>query len=87
LGAQSGEVRRLVLVQGMKPALAGILAGLLGAAYGTQLLRSLLFGVSPGDPLTFVAVPLILLAVAAIACLIPALRATRIDPTMALRQE
>ncbi len=87
LGAQSSEVRRLILMQGMKPALAGILAGLVGAAFGTQLLRSLLFGVSPGDPLTFVAVPLVLLTVAAIACLIPALRATRIDPTMALRQE
>jgi len=87
LGAQSSEVRRLVLVQGMKPALAGILAGLVGAGFGTQLLRSLLFGVSPGDPLTFVAVPLVLLTVAAIACLIPATRATRIDPTMALRRE
>src|ERR1700722_16656459 len=87
LGAQSSEVRRLVLVQGMKPALAGIIVGLVGAVFGTQLLRSLLFGVSPGDPLTFVAVPLVLLTVAVIACLIPALRATRIDPTMALRQE
>jgi predicted permease len=87
LGAQTSEVRRLVLVQGMKPALAGILVGLVGAAFGTQLLRSLLFDVSPGDPLTFVAVPLVLLAVAVIACLIPATRATRIDPTMALRRE
>jgi len=87
LGAQSGEVRRLVLAQGMKPALAGIVVGLLGAVFGTQLLRSLLFGVSAGDPLTFASVPLVLLAVAAIACLIPAMRATHIDPTMALRRE
>jgi putative ABC transport system permease protein len=87
LGAQSSEVRRLVLVQGMKPALAGIGVGLVGAAFGTQLLRSLLFDVSPGDPLTFVTVPLVLLAVAVMACLIPATRATRIDPTMALRRE
>ena len=87
LGAQSREVRRLVLIQGMKPALAGIVAGLIGAAFGTQLLRSLLFGIGPGDPLTFVSVPLLLLAVAVAACLIPAMRATRIDPTMALRRE
>jgi putative ABC transport system permease protein len=87
LGAQSGEVRRLVLVQGMKPALAGIVVGLVGAAFGMQLMRSLLFGISAGDPLTFVSVPLVLLVVATIACLIPAMRATRVDPTMALRQE
>jgi len=87
LGAPSTEVRRLVLVQGMKPALAGIGAGLIGAAFGTKLLSGLLFGIGAGDPLTFVSVPLVLLTVAAIACLIPAMRATRIDPTLALRRE
>jgi len=87
LGAPSSEVRRLILVQGMKPALAGIGAGLMGAAFGTRLLGGLLFGVGAGDPLTFVSAPLVLLAVAAIACLIPAMRATRIDPTLALRRE
>src|ERR1017187_104227 len=87
LGAQSREVRRLILVQGMKPALAGIAAGLIGAAFSTKLLRGMLFGVGAGDPLTFVTVPLVLLSVAAIACLIPAMRATRIDPTLALRRE
>ena len=87
LGAPSSEVRRLVLVQGMKPALAGIVAGLIGAAFSTKLLGGLLFGVGAGDPLTFVSVPLVLLSVAVIACLIPAVRATRIDPTRALRQE
>ncbi|MFN7997073.1 MAG: ABC transporter permease [Bryobacteraceae bacterium] len=87
LGAQSSEVRRMVVRQGMKPALAGIAVGLAGAAFGTQLLRSLLFGVSPGDPVTFVSVPLILLAVAGAACLLPASRAVKIDPTAALRSE
>jgi predicted permease len=87
LGAQSSEVRRLILFQGMKPALAGIVAGMIGAAFGAKLLRGLLFGIGAGDPLTFVSVPLVLLAVAATACLIPALRATRIDPTLALRRE
>jgi len=87
LGAPAAEVRRLILLQGMKPALAGIAVGLVGAAFGTKLLRDLLFGVGAGDPVTFAAVPLVLLAVAMIACLIPALRATRIDPTLALRRE
>jgi predicted permease len=86
LGAPSSEVRRLIMVQGMKPALAGIAAGLIGAAFGTKLLSGLLFGIEAGDPLTFVSVPLVLLAVAVIACLIPAMRATRIDPTFALRE-
>jgi len=80
-------VRRLILMQGMKPALAGIGAGLIGAAFYTKMLSSLLFGIGADDPLTFVSVPLVLLTVAAIACLIPAMRATRIDPTLALRRE
>ena len=64
-----------------------MLPGLIGAAFGTRLLGGLLFDVGAGDPATFVSVPLFLLAVAALACLIPALRATRIDPTLALRRE
>jgi predicted permease len=87
LGAPSSEVRRLILVQGMKPAVAGIAAGLIGAAFSTRLLGGLLFGVGPGDAATFVSVPLVLLGVSTIACLIPAMRATRIDPTLALRRE
>jgi len=87
LGAPASEVRRLILMQGMKPALAGIGAGLIGAAFYTKMLSSLLFGIGADDPLTFVSVPLVLLTVAAIACLIPAMRATRIDPTLALRRE
>ncbi|MGO4886000.1 MAG: ABC transporter permease [Bryobacteraceae bacterium] len=87
LGAPASEVRGMVLWQGMKPALVGIAAGLIGAAVGAKLLSDLLFGIGAGDMATFVSVPLLLLAVATVACLIPAMRATRIDPTMALRRE
>ena len=87
LGAQPNELWRLILAQGMKPALAGMALGMVVAAFGAKLLRGLLFGVGAGDPLTFVTVPLVLLAVATIACLVPAQRATRIDPTVALRRE
>ncbi len=87
LGAPSRTVRWLILVQGMKPAVAGIGAGLIAAAFGTRLLRALLFDIGAGDPLTFVVVPLVLVAVASTACWIPAMRATRIDPTIALRRE
>jgi ABC-type antimicrobial peptide transport system permease subunit len=87
LGAARTEVSRMVLVQGMKPALVGIALGLAGAALASGALKSLLFGVGAADPITFMAVPVLLLLVVAVACLLPALRATRIDPTIALRAE
>ena len=87
LGASSADVRRLILIQGMKPALAGVAGGIAGALIATRLLSSMLFHVSPMDPSTFVAVIIGLVGVAALACLIPAMRATRIDPTVALRRE
>jgi ABC-type antimicrobial peptide transport system permease subunit len=71
----------------MKPAIAGIILGVIGAAFACQILRSLLFGIAPIDPLTFTLVPPVLLAIAALACYLPALRAARIDPTVALRAE
>lgn len=87
LGAQRRDVFRLVLGEGMALALAGVGIGL-GAAFGlTRFLESLLFGVKPADPLTFTAVALLLAAVAGIACYIPARRATRVDPMVALRYE
>ncbi|HLH05040.1 MAG TPA: ABC transporter permease [Bryobacteraceae bacterium] len=87
LGADAGNVRMLVLKQGMLPALIGVGVGLLVAASVTRVLSSLLFHLDPGDPLTFAVVTLLLLAVSALACYLPALRATRIDPTVALRTE
>ncbi len=87
LGARYGNVLALVLRQGLSLAGCGVIAGILCALGLTRLLSSLLYGVTPTDPLTFAAAPLILLAVAALACWIPARRAARIDPMAALRQE
>jgi len=87
LGAQRRDVQRLVLRQGMKLAVVGVGVGLLGALAATQLLRSLLFGISPTDPVTFLVIPLLLLGVAWFACWLPARRASRVDPMVALRSE
>ena len=87
LGAGRGSILGLVARQGMALALAGIAAGLTGAFLLTRLMSSLLFGVSATDGLTFSVVPLALAAVAGLACYVPALRATRVDPMTALREE
>jgi putative ABC transport system permease protein len=87
LGAARGSVLRLVLGQGMRLALLGIGLGLLGALALTRLIASQLYAVRATDPLTFAAVALMLTAVAVLANLLPALRATRVDPVVALRQE
>jgi predicted permease len=87
LGARYGNVLALVLRQGMLLAGVGIVAGILGAFALTRLLSSLLFGVTPTDPVTFATAPAILLGVAVLACWIPARRAAGIDPVRALRQE
>jgi ABC-type antimicrobial peptide transport system permease subunit len=71
----------------MRPTVAGLIVGIVGAAWATQFLRTLLFGVSTNDPATFIAVPVLLLSVALAACAIPTWRATRVDPATALRSE
>jgi ABC-type antimicrobial peptide transport system permease subunit len=87
LGAQRSAVLGLVLRRGLKLAGAGIVLGLTGAIGLTQLLRGLLFGVGPADPLTFIAVPFLLVAAALLACWLPARRAAKVDPMEALRSE
>ena len=87
LGAQTRDVLKLVVVQGMKLALIGVALGLLGSFALTRLMKSLLFGVGPTDPVTFALVPLLLGVVGFVACYIPARRATKIDPLTALRCE
>lgn len=87
LGARYSNVLALVLRQGLALAVAGTAAGVVAALGLTHLLASLLFGVSPTDPLTFVGTPVMLLAVAALACWVPARRAARVDPVLALRRE
>ncbi|MEO1368003.1 MAG: FtsX-like permease family protein, partial [Acidobacteriota bacterium] len=87
LGASSGSVLRLVLADALKPAALGVCGGLLAAAAGVRLLESLLFGVTPHDAVTFAAAPALLLAVAALASGIPALRAARLEPRRALEEE
>jgi predicted permease len=87
LGATAAEVRRLVLWQGMQPVMLGIALGLAGALAATQYFESMLFGIRASDMTTFVSVTGLLTGVAFIACTIPAVRATRIDPAVALRTE
>ena len=85
LGAQPGNVLLLVIAQGLRLTIVGIVIGLAGAWGLTRLMDNLLYGVRPTDPITFAVVGLLLLLVALVACLIPARRATRVDPLEALR--
>jgi putative ABC transport system permease protein len=87
LGAQPRDVLGLVIRQGMLLTLAGLVVGIGAGTFLTRVLSDMLFGVTPRDPLTFVGVPVLLLLVAFLACWIPARRATRIDPLIALRYE
>jgi predicted permease len=87
LGAQPSDVMRLVLGQGAKMAILGVVIGMAAALGLTRLMASQLFGVTPHDPLTFVSVGLILIVVALLACYLPARRAVRVDPLIALRCE
>ncbi|HVD93709.1 MAG TPA: FtsX-like permease family protein, partial [Vicinamibacterales bacterium] len=87
LGARAGDVVRLVLREGLSPVLFGGGAGILGSLVATQAIRSMLFGVTRLDAVSFAAAPALLAAVALLACYVPARRATRVDPLVALREE
>ena len=87
LGARGSEVFRLILEEGTGVVLSGIALGLVAAFALSRFLSSELYGVSASDPLTYVSVAVVLLAVAFIATLVPAHRASRVDPLVALRHE
>jgi ABC-type antimicrobial peptide transport system permease subunit len=87
LGAKRADILRLVLGDGMKMTMVGVVVGLLGAFGLTRLMTKMLFGVSATDPMTFVLISVLLMVVALLACFIPARRATKVDPLVALRNE
>jgi len=87
LGAQPGNILSLVLRRGMKLTLIGIALGLMGAVASTRLLRDMLFGVKPIDPLTFAVMTLLLVCISLVACFVPARRATKVDPMNVLRTD
>jgi putative ABC transport system permease protein len=87
LGATQRGIMRLILSEGLKLALIGAVIGLAGALAGTRLIRAMLFETGATDPVTFIVTPLLLGLIAAVACYLPARRATRLDPTLAIRGE
>lgn len=87
LGAQPDDVIKLILSHGIKIVGVGLIIGIIAAIASTRLVSSLLFGVSASDPFTFIVIPLILVIAALLACYIPARRATKVDPVIALRAE
>ena len=87
LGASPSEILRMILGQNLRPVIGGLFVGLCASFAVTPLMQTLLFGVEPGDPRTFAAIAAFLLAVGILACYLPALRATRIEPIIALRYE
>ena len=87
LGARTSDVLRLVIVEGMSPVLVGIAVGMIAALTSAKVMATLVFGVSPSDPLTLAAVAAMLALVALMASLVPAYRALRLDPVKVLRAD
>lgn len=87
LGARPADVLKMVLAQGAKLALIGAAAGVIAGLLLMRAMRSLLYGVSAADPTSFIAAAVLLFIIALLACYIPARRATRVDPMIALRYE
>jgi putative ABC transport system permease protein len=87
LGATAAGVLRLIVSQGMRPVIAGLVVGLVAAAMLSRLMTTLLFDVTPTDPLTYAAVAGVIVAAGVVACLVPATRALRVDVINALRAE
>ena len=85
LGAGSGQVQRMILSEGTALVAIGLVLGAVGAFFSTRLMQGLLFGVAPHDPTTFIGVVVMMAVIGIIACWIPALRAARIDPVIAMR--
>jgi putative ABC transport system permease protein len=87
LGANAGDVVRMLLIEGMRPAIVGVVLGILGAVALGAVMSKLIFGVKSTDPVTFAAVSLLLMAVALCASVVPAWRATKVDPIQSLRED
>lgn len=87
IGAQTDVVLRMIVSQGLRLVLAGVLIGLIVAFAATRLMKSLLYGVSATDPVTYILIAVLLTGVALVACLIHGRRATKVDPLIALRYE
>jgi putative ABC transport system permease protein len=87
LGARTSNIRNMVLKQGMQPVLIGVAFGIIGCLATTRLIKNLLFGISATDPFTFLAVAPVLVVVAFAACYLPALKATKVDPSITLKSE